>query len=378
LCILLGLMGIWLFISRAAQNPAADLNNDGQVNVTDLSILLSNWTKTGAGDINTDGTVNISDLSILLSSWGPVIGSTSGVPIKQAGWWWADIESVPVGTATCNSTVGNALKLQWDYFGQCGQEDSYGSPLVVSAAAQGIKPPPSGDTVVLWDKPLGDSKVWKKLNKTFTASNWTDGHLLSSTESRVTPRDISGRYISYMYIPLNGYSMTSHGWMLPFQFKENIKTQAGYKQDPTWGVGSNSWGTYGQYTFYLGGPNNGTGTGHNNQPKYDLRNYMDRWVKWEFRVYQGAKDTTGRGGRIEWWMDDKLMDTGYESEGHIGPLGFNSTYQGSPVTGQDGWVFAVGNYTSGQSLSGSCGCEPDWNYTRTKVYVDLTTLLPLP
>ena len=50
-----------------------DLNGDGTVNVTDLSILLSNWGKTGVtaaqGDLNGDGTVNVTDLSILLSNW---------------------------------------------------------------------------------------------------------------------------------------------------------------------------------------------------------------------------------------------------------------------------------------------------------------------
>jgi hypothetical protein len=51
-----------------------DLNNDGRVNITDLSILLSNWARTSPsaaqGDINGDGNVNITDLSILLSRWG--------------------------------------------------------------------------------------------------------------------------------------------------------------------------------------------------------------------------------------------------------------------------------------------------------------------
>jgi hypothetical protein len=70
--ILVALACFSLIISRAAQNPAADLNKDGQVNVFDLSILLSKWGQTGAGDINADGTVTILDLSILLSSWGAV------------------------------------------------------------------------------------------------------------------------------------------------------------------------------------------------------------------------------------------------------------------------------------------------------------------
>jgi hypothetical protein len=77
LCTLLGLVGIGLFISRAAQNPAADLNADNQVNVFDLSILLSKWgTADATSDINDDGSVGILDLSILLSSWGAV---TTGI-----------------------------------------------------------------------------------------------------------------------------------------------------------------------------------------------------------------------------------------------------------------------------------------------------------
>jgi hypothetical protein len=49
----------------------ADLNSDGVVNITDLSILLSSWNTTSAtADINKDGTVNILDLSILLSNYG--------------------------------------------------------------------------------------------------------------------------------------------------------------------------------------------------------------------------------------------------------------------------------------------------------------------
>jgi hypothetical protein len=69
-----------LLASRAAQNPAADLNSDGKVDTLDLSILLTNWNKSGAdlkGDINVDVTVNINDLSILLSSWGPIAATGS-------------------------------------------------------------------------------------------------------------------------------------------------------------------------------------------------------------------------------------------------------------------------------------------------------------
>ena len=48
----------------------ADFNCDGVVNISDLSILASNWQKAAtAADANGDNTVNISDLSILASNW---------------------------------------------------------------------------------------------------------------------------------------------------------------------------------------------------------------------------------------------------------------------------------------------------------------------
>lgn len=48
-----------------------DLNGDNSVDVTDLSILLSNYnTSNAVADINHDGTVDVFDLSILLSHYG--------------------------------------------------------------------------------------------------------------------------------------------------------------------------------------------------------------------------------------------------------------------------------------------------------------------
>ncbi len=48
-----------------------DVNNNGTVDIFDLSQLLTNWNRTGTNtcDINGDSTVNIFDLSILLSHW---------------------------------------------------------------------------------------------------------------------------------------------------------------------------------------------------------------------------------------------------------------------------------------------------------------------
>lgn len=52
----------------------ADINRDGVVNVTDLSILLSNYGRdkhfNHKADINKDGRVDITDLSILLTNYG--------------------------------------------------------------------------------------------------------------------------------------------------------------------------------------------------------------------------------------------------------------------------------------------------------------------
>lgn len=48
-----------------------DVNNNGTVDIFDLSQLLTNWGRTGtnSSDVNGDNTVNIFDLSILLSHW---------------------------------------------------------------------------------------------------------------------------------------------------------------------------------------------------------------------------------------------------------------------------------------------------------------------
>ncbi|HUP26180.1 MAG TPA: dockerin type I domain-containing protein [Candidatus Limnocylindrales bacterium] len=66
-------------VAAAPSNPTpaptsskvGDLNNDGKVNIFDLSILLSHWnTSNSTGDLNKDDRVNIFDLSILLSKYG--------------------------------------------------------------------------------------------------------------------------------------------------------------------------------------------------------------------------------------------------------------------------------------------------------------------
>ena len=50
----------------------ADLDGDGSVGATDITLCLTSWgTSGGAADINSDGIVAAEDLTIILSSWGP-------------------------------------------------------------------------------------------------------------------------------------------------------------------------------------------------------------------------------------------------------------------------------------------------------------------
>jgi hypothetical protein len=59
------------YSSGGSSPKTSDLNGDGQVNITDLSILLTNYNSSNAAaDLNNDGSVNIFDLSILLTSYG--------------------------------------------------------------------------------------------------------------------------------------------------------------------------------------------------------------------------------------------------------------------------------------------------------------------
>jgi hypothetical protein len=86
-----------LLFGKAATGTATqgDLNKDGIVNITDLSILLTNWGRTNAPDqdVNNDGTVNIFDLSVLLSNYGKSVTPpappppTSAVPAGIPGTW---------------------------------------------------------------------------------------------------------------------------------------------------------------------------------------------------------------------------------------------------------------------------------------------------
>jgi hypothetical protein len=58
---------------------AADVNNDGSINVTDLLAVIGAWgpcspaAPSCTGDINSDGAVNVTDLLAVIGTWGPCI-----------------------------------------------------------------------------------------------------------------------------------------------------------------------------------------------------------------------------------------------------------------------------------------------------------------
>lgn len=67
--------GFWAGALAAPCVLTGDLNNDGAVSLSDLTVLLSNFgVASGAtpdqGDLNGDGAVSLADLTLLLSNFG--------------------------------------------------------------------------------------------------------------------------------------------------------------------------------------------------------------------------------------------------------------------------------------------------------------------
>ncbi len=73
--------------SQAATLPG-DVNADNRVDITDLSILLSQFSKPGSADINGNGSVDITDLSILLSNFGRNTVPPTGFSRDKIRWSW--------------------------------------------------------------------------------------------------------------------------------------------------------------------------------------------------------------------------------------------------------------------------------------------------
>ena len=69
----------------APEGVAADVNNDGVVNIIDLTLVASNFGKTGqnSADVNKDGVVNIIDLTLVAGEFG----NTAGAPALWSRDW---------------------------------------------------------------------------------------------------------------------------------------------------------------------------------------------------------------------------------------------------------------------------------------------------
>jgi len=289
---------------------------------------------------------------------------TSGVPTRQTGWWWADLAGIPSGvmggSTHSGTTTANALNKQWNYWDVDG-----GS--VSSALTEGLSATPwGGSQVVKWHKLSGDNvNIFQKLNRTFTKDDWPAGAPgPPSTGGTGSPPDVSGRYISYQYFPSAKFHLNAdHSWIIPNEFKENYYDSSGtWHQDATWFLLAGYSGTFPLRLVMYGGSHVG--------PTIPLSSIEDRWVKFEYRLYQGAKDSTGHGGRIEVYVDDKLFDTGYESEGHVGSKNSNAP----DLAHTQSFIWIAGQYTSNQSTNGI----PDSQNTDVTSYVGLSTVLPLP
>jgi len=96
----------------SAQCAAADINNNGVVDGTDLTLLLSAWGSNNAdADIDGSGLVGGTDLTALLASWGPRGSCVPSVP-AWATLLEADPDPAVVTDATLRARI-TATGLAW-------------------------------------------------------------------------------------------------------------------------------------------------------------------------------------------------------------------------------------------------------------------------
>jgi hypothetical protein len=282
-------------------------------------------------------------------------GSDGGIPVTP-GWWRADPDTAPVGSMGNDSNDGSAtsqaVKAMWGFWDMPGAS-------VVNIAGEGLPAAPWGGTrAIKWFKPFAQAEVYQKLSRTFNATNWPLGNNTATTTS---PGDVSGRYITWRYIRSADVTINpSHGWLVLQTFKENYN-DPGFMQNGTgWKVSANV--------------DDGLRVSMTSKVSSALvPNFTDKWIKLEYRVFQGARDLTGHGGRIEFWVNDVLFDTGYEGdavEGTPNPTGHVGSAAFVPLSSTLGWIYPIGQYTSDQGT--------DWQGTQMTSYIGLTGLLPLP
>lgn len=132
---------IFLYRSFAANpNLPGDLDNNNQVNLTDLSILLTNWGQSSTThDLNGDGMISLSDLSILLSHWSqtytppsptPPTPSPNPTPVPTR-----QIKIMPFGSSTIVGTgSSNGAGFRPELYAKLTQEDKLNVDFVGSQA----------------------------------------------------------------------------------------------------------------------------------------------------------------------------------------------------------------------------------------------------
>jgi hypothetical protein len=63
---------LYVYELECAASCPADLSGDGEVGVTDLTVVILAWGQAGgAADINADGVVDVLDLIEVITNWGP-------------------------------------------------------------------------------------------------------------------------------------------------------------------------------------------------------------------------------------------------------------------------------------------------------------------
>lgn len=110
LLVVVALAVIGYFVVHKSHAAGADINSDGKVDITDLSILAAHYGMSGqtpaTGDIDGNGTVNISDLSILAANWGATSDVTKPTVAMTAPAGGATLTGTATLSATATDNVG--------------------------------------------------------------------------------------------------------------------------------------------------------------------------------------------------------------------------------------------------------------------------------
>jgi len=142
------LIGYLIFKSFALNpNLPGDLNSDNTVNVTDMSILLSNYgTSNAAADINSDGTVNVLDMSILLSHYGQSLSTGFTNTVKPTISGTASVGSTLTASPGSWTPTPSGYGYAWDLCDSAGNNCGL-SPTAVNQSTYVIQSGDAGHTI---------------------------------------------------------------------------------------------------------------------------------------------------------------------------------------------------------------------------------------